>query len=86
MAHTFSFDVPGDPATALARAEAAVRGAGGTFSGDAAAGAFSGKTPAGQVKGAYRVQGGRATIEILEKPFLVPKALVESKIRELFGA
>ena len=86
MAHTFSFDVSGDPAAALAKAQTAVRSAGGTFTGDAAAGSFSGKTPAGEVKGTYKVNAGRVTVDVTDKPFLVPKAMVESKVRELFGA
>lgn len=86
MNHRFSFDVPGDPAAALAKAQAAVKEGGGTFSGDATGGTFSGPTPVGDVKGTYQVAGGHVTIEITEKPFLAPKALVESKIRGFFGA
>ncbi len=86
MAHTFSFDVPGDPAAALAKASSLVKEAGGTFTGDATAGTFSGKTPAGDVKGTYRASDGRVTVEITDKPFIVPKAVVESKVKGFFGA
>jgi hypothetical protein len=86
MAHTFSFDLPGDPATALKVASSAVTSAGGTFSGDANAGSFSGKTPVGAVKGNYQVAGRRVTIDITDQPFVVPKAMIESKVREFFGA
>lgn len=86
MAHRFSFDVSGDPSAALAKAEAAVREAGGTFAGNANGGSFSGKTPIGEVKGTYSVAAGRVTIEITEKPFLAPKAMIEAKIRGFFGA
>ena len=86
MAHSFSFDLPGDPAAAVAKAGTIVRDAGGTFSGDASAGSFAGKTPVGEVKGVYRGSGGRVTVEITGKPFVVPKSMAESKIREFFGA
>lgn len=86
MAHTFSFDVPDDAATALAKASSLVKGAGGSFAGDENGGTFAGKTPAGDVKGRYQVAGKTVTIEITDKPFIVPKTLVESKVKEFFGA
>ena len=86
MAHSFSFELPGDPQSAVTKAGTLVRQAGGTFSGDANGGSFTGKTPVGEVRGDYRTAGKTVTVEITHKPFIVPKATVESKIREFFGA
>ena len=86
MAHSFAFDLPGDPAAALAKASSLVKGAGGTFAGDADAGSFAGKTPVGEVKGTYRVAGSRVSVTITDKPFVVPKSVVESKVKGFFGA
>ena len=84
MAHIFSFDLP-DADAALEKASTSVQAAGGTFTGDTLAGTFSGKTPVGQVKGSYRVAGRVVTVTITDKPFVLSKALVESKVRSFFG-
>lgn len=86
MAHTFSFDVPDGAETALAKASSLVTSAGGSFAGDTNGGTFAGKTPVGDVKGRYQVAGKTVTIEITDKPFIVPKTLVETKVKEFFGA
>ena len=86
MAHTFSFDLPGDPAAALAKASSLVTGAGGAFAGDAAAGSFAGQTPVGEVKGTYRVAGKTVSVTVTDKPFVLPKAVVEAKVKGFFGA
>lgn len=86
MAHKFSFDLPGDPASVLAKASSAVTAGGGTLSRDANVGSFSGRTPMGEVKGNYRVSGKTVTIEVTDKPFVVPKSVVELKVRGFFGA
>ena len=86
MAQSFSFDLPGDPQAAVTKAGILVRQAGGTFSGGVDGGSFTGKTPVGEVKGNYRTAGNTVTVEITDKPFIVPKTTVESKIREFFGA
>jgi hypothetical protein len=85
MAATFSIDIPGDVAAAVARARAAATAGGGTFAGDTAAGTFSGATPMGMVRGAYRIAGQRAEIAITEKPTFVPMALVEGRVRSFFS-
>jgi hypothetical protein len=85
MAHIFSFDLPDDATAALAKASTTVQEAGGSFSGDMLAGTFAGKTPVGQVKGSYRVAGRMVTVTITDKPFVLSKSLVESKVRSFFG-
>lgn len=46
---------------------------------------FSVPTPLGQVLGNYSLAGSTLTINITDKPFLVPSGTLESKLRAFFG-
>jgi len=46
---------------------------------------FSVPTPLGTVKGNYVLSGGTLTINITDKPFLVPSGILESKLRAFFA-
>lgn len=57
---------------------------GGTLQGDAAKGSFEGMTPAGMIRGIYEITGRTATIEIHDKPWMLPQAMIEQVVREYF--
>jgi hypothetical protein len=88
MAGCDSFDVTvtSDLAGALDRVKSQITGSGGSFTGDTQGGSFSGEVPMmGGFEGRYEVSGDVVTITIIDKPFLIPCAIIESKIREFFG-
>ena len=55
--------------------------AGGIFRGDSNKGTIAVKTPFGKVAGTYSIRGCLAQIEITDKPFLVSRSMIESKIK-----
>lgn len=56
----------------------------GRYDGTPEAGSFEGHTPIGRFAGAYRVvaQVNELEVEIHQKPFLIPLALIESEARK----
>lgn len=57
---------------------------GGTLQGDASKGTFEGMTPAGMIRGAYEIVGKTATIDIHDKPWMLPQSMIEQVLREYF--
>jgi len=51
------------------------------FQGDSSKGTIAVKTPFGKVAGTYNIRGCLAQIEITDKPFLVSRSMIESKIK-----
>jgi len=71
-----------DVKSALEKVKKAVKGTGGSFSGDNIKGEFSGKG----VSGRYSVlSGGEVQIIIDKKPFYAPESMVEGEIRKFFS-
>ncbi|WP_435022341.1 hypothetical protein TA3x_002266 [Tundrisphaera sp. TA3] len=85
----FRVPYPGDPEKrkALFEKAAAKLGRHGTYEGTPDGGTFQGTTPIGAVAGAYRSPAGAdyLEIEIHKKPWVVPVALVENKVREFMA-
>ncbi|MFL5330129.1 MAG: hypothetical protein ACJ8C4_14605 [Gemmataceae bacterium] len=82
----FQITVTGDLQSAFDRAKSQITAAGGTFTGNANGGSFSGQVPVmGSIAGQYTVSGNVVTVTITDKPFLVPCATIEKKVREYFG-
>lgn len=65
----------------LDRIRKEIEKAGGIFQGDSNKGTIAVKTPFGEVAGTYNIRGGLAQIEITDKPFLVSRSMIESKIK-----
>jgi hypothetical protein len=57
---------------------------GGTLHGDASRGSFEGMTPAGMIRGIYEIAGRTATIDIRDRPWMLPQAMIEQVVREYF--
>lgn len=86
MAHSFTISISGPISVAVGKIGSEIICSGGSFEGNESCGTFFGKTPLGFVKGEYCcVSTNEIRITIVEKPFLVPYSIVESKIREYFG-
>ncbi|HUX84832.1 MAG TPA: hypothetical protein VMV20_06335 [Chitinophagaceae bacterium] len=73
------FQIPwnGDPTDWVRKAGELIGKAGGVFSGDAVSGNFTSPTPVGKISGTYQVQDGQMTLNITEKPVLLPCSLIE---------
>lgn len=84
--HSFSVTFTGTAEDTVAKARSAIERHGGTFQGDAQKGDLVASTPAGKVKGTYRVEGQTITIDITDKPFVVPGSAIESQVRKFLGA
>ncbi len=85
MAFSFSVSFTGPATDTLAKARGAIEGAGGTFNGDDAKGDFIVQTPAGKVKGTYAISGQTFTVNVTDKPFIVPASAIESQVRKFVG-
>jgi hypothetical protein len=86
VAHTFTIMPADEISVIVKKVESAVAAAGGAFNGNEASGSFLGKTPLGFIKAEYCcTEENEIRITILDKPFLVPYSVIESKMREYFG-
>jgi len=83
--HTFQVTFQGPADATVAKARAGIEKHGGSFTGDAARGDLVASTPAGKVKGNYRVDGQTITIEITDKPFVVPASVIEAQVRKFLS-
>lgn len=80
--HSFSVTFTGPAQETLAKARTAIEKGGGTFGGDDAKGDFVVHTPAGKVKGTYTIEGQSFTLNVTDKPFLVPMSAIEGQVRK----
>ena len=78
MARTFSVTKTSDSLSLLARAKKMANDTGATLVGDGEAGRFSHL----MLKGEYRVTGDVVMVTITDKAWMVPWAVVESRVRE----
>jgi hypothetical protein len=83
--HSFSVTFTGTADETVAKARGAIEKFGGTFDGDTSRGNLVASTPAGKVKGTYQVQGQTITIDIIDKPFVVPASVIEAQIRKFLS-
>ena len=85
MAHSFSVNFTGPALETLAKARGAIEKGGGTFSGDDKKGDFVVNTPAGKVKGTYAINEQTFTVNVTDKPFIVPASAIEAQVRKFVG-
>jgi hypothetical protein len=83
--HSFSVQFTGSSNDTIAKAKTAIEKAGGQFRGDQSKGDFSVPTPAGAVKGNYSISGQTFTVDITDKPFVVPGSAIESQVRKFLA-
>jgi hypothetical protein len=80
--HRFSVPFPGSSQDIVAKAKAAIEKAGGQFNGTEGKGDFTVPTPAGTVKGTYAIAAQSFSVDITDKPFIVPGSAIESQVRK----
>jgi len=83
MSCQFTIDVDGDPADLIAKARNAIKGIGGTLTGDDQSGKVEADSPFGRIEGTYSVSGKAVSFVISKKPALVPCSMIESQLRQL---
>lgn len=83
--HSFSVSFTGPAEDTVAKARNAIEKHGGSFEGDAKKGDLVAVTPAGKVKGTYSVEGQAITVNITDKPFVVPASAIESQVRKFLS-
>ena len=81
MACEFSIPFSGDPQTVLAKAQTAVQGQGGNFSGDTNGGNFNVSVFGNAIAGNYTLSGQTLNVSITDKPFMVPCSAIESFLK-----
>ena len=79
MARTFNLETRVRPSSLLARAKKAAFENGATLLGDERSGRFSHD----MAKGEYRMAGRTVIVQITEEHWLLPRPLVEARLREL---
>lgn len=82
----FDVNLKDDPAAAIDKVKGLIAQHGGTLEGDQNSGSFEGMTPAGMVRGTYAIAGRTATIDIVDKPWMVPQSMIEQVVRDYFTA
>jgi hypothetical protein len=75
----------GSPENALARARRETVDRGGSFEGDLESGRFRMQTPLGPIDGTYSVVGDTVRFEVLRKPMLVHRMLIEGVLDQFFS-
>jgi hypothetical protein len=78
--YTFSFSKPSNIAGAVSQVKDGISKSGGKFSGDETGGEFV----ASGISGRYAVSGS-VSVNILEKPFVIPNSLIEKEVKGFFG-
>jgi hypothetical protein len=86
MACQFSIPFSGDPSVVLSKAQSAVEGQGGTFTGNAQQGNFDVTVVGNTIRGTYAVAGQHLDIQILSKPFFVPCSTIEGFLKNQLGS
>lgn len=81
MAWSFTIQITGDIDFWLNKAREKASSSGVALQGDARSGSFCG----GGVTGNYHCQGSEIQITITRQPFLLPRGLIESHLREFFS-
>jgi hypothetical protein len=83
----FEKQIPEPIPDLILKAESLINAAHGSFIGDENSGSFIIPTPLGEISGIYKVNvnAKNATIEILEKPFLISCNIIENEIDKYFG-
>jgi hypothetical protein len=81
MSCNFSISFTGPAEAALSKAKTAVEGQGGHFNGDATSGDFEVTVFGNKVAGAYTVTGNELSVNITEKPFLLPCNAIEGFLK-----
>ena len=84
--HSFQVTFTGAAEDTIAKARAGLEKQGGTLTGDGTKGDILASTPAGKVKGNYRVDGQTITMEITDKPFVVPASVIEGQVRKFLSS
>ena len=81
MACNFSIPFNGDAETVLTKAKSAVLSQGGNFNGDANSGDFTVSVFGNKIVGNYGVSGQTLSINITDKPFIVPCSAIENFLK-----
>ncbi len=81
MACSFSIAFSGAPDVVLRKAQSAVEGQGGSFTGDADGGAFDLTAYGNTIKGSYTVSGQNLHVLIHSKPFFLPCSTIEGFLK-----
>jgi len=85
MACKFKIPFTGSSEQILNRAQTAVEGQGGTFSGDESYGEFE-VSVMGTIKGCYTVMGNELDIDITSKPMFVSCGMIEGFLKSKLGS
>jgi hypothetical protein len=78
----FSIPFQTNPEALVERANKAITGMGGTFTGDTTAGTFHLSTPVGSISGSYTVTGQNLGMHIDEKPFFITCSQIEAQLKK----
>ncbi len=80
----FSVQLEDDPQAVIDNLKNLISQHGGVLQGDASTGSFEGMTPAGMIRGVYEIAGSTATIDIYDKPWLLPQSMIEQVMKDYF--
>lgn len=81
MACNFSIPFNGTAQEVYAKAQSAIQGQGGTFSGNEQSGSFS-VSVMGTISGSYTITGQQIDVNIDSKPMFIPCSTIESFLKK----
>jgi hypothetical protein len=76
----FTFPITSTAESLVNRAQRAIEGAGGSFTGNSTEGNFKAQTPLGSIEGSYKVEGQQILLSVTKKPFLLSCSRIEKEL------
>jgi len=83
---SFQMIVENVPAAVAKAGQVAAQRLGASFDGDDICGIFSGPSGVGTVAGHYTVNGNIVTVNITQKPLVLPQMKIENTVKEWFNS
>ena len=81
----FSIPISGNAEEIFNKAQTAITGAGGQFTGDVGAGEFSLSTFIGAIKGSYSMKASTMNVIITDKPMFLSCSQIEKELSKYLG-
>ncbi len=80
----FNVELQEETQVVIDRVKTLIAQHGGRLEGDENAGTFEAMMPGGMLRGGYRIVGRVATIQIHDKPWLLPDSMIQQVLEEYF--
>lgn len=73
----------GTPTDLVSKIDSAIKSKDGKFTGDEVKGTIEISTPVGKISAAYKIEGQKVTVDIIEKPMFIPEEMIKNEIAKM---